>query len=102
MTVTLVLPDSIADEIARAAREDVEVAGVLIASPVEAPNGDLRLLGKKMEWGDGNGYLTQESDGLLIASHGYVPALAEAERRQGLAIWLHTHPGKDGEPFPSK
>ncbi len=31
----------------------------------------------------------------------YVPALAEVERRQGLAIWLHTHSGQDGEPFPS-
>jgi molybdopterin/thiamine biosynthesis adenylyltransferase/proteasome lid subunit RPN8/RPN11 len=101
MTVTLVLPDSIADEIARAANEDVEVAGVLVASPVEAPNGDMRLLGNKMEWVEANAYLRQESNGLLIASHGYVPALAEAERRQGVAIWLHTHPGQDGEPVPS-
>jgi proteasome lid subunit RPN8/RPN11 len=101
MTVTLVLPDSIADEIAHAANKDVEVAGVLVASPVEAPNGDLRLLGNKMEWVEANAYLRQESDGLLIASHGYVPTLAEAERRRGLAIWLHTHPGQDGEPLPS-
>ena len=101
MTVTLVLPDSITDGIVRAANEAVEVAGVLIASPVVAPNGDLRLLGNKMHWVEANAYLRQESDGLLIASHGYVPALAEAERRQALAIWFHTHPGQTGEPSPS-
>jgi molybdopterin/thiamine biosynthesis adenylyltransferase len=101
MNVTLVLPDSIAEEIARAANEPVEFAGVLVATPVKAPNGDLRLLANKMEWVKANAYLRQESSGLLIASEGYVQALSEAERRHGVAIWLHTHPGQNGEPVPS-
>ena len=101
MTTTLVLPDSIADDIAFVASRDVEVAGVLVAATVETPSGDLRLLGNRMEWVEPNNYLRQESDGLCIASHGYVPALAEAERRKGMAIWLHTHPGQDGLPVPS-
>ena len=80
MNVTLVLPDSIAEEIACAANEPVEFAGVLVASPVKTLNGDLRLLANKMEWVKANAYLRQESNGLLIASDGYVQALSEIGR----------------------
>ena len=102
MTITLVLPGSLADDIMRAARQDVEVAGVLIVAPMETPSGELRLLGNKMEWVKPDGYLEQYSDGLRIASHGYVPALADAERSKGMAMWLHTHPGQAGLPVPSR
>lgn len=50
MTTTLVLPSQIADDIDRAARGSDETTGVLIAHVVEAPNGDFRLLARKMMW----------------------------------------------------
>ncbi|MBN8990640.1 MAG: ThiF family adenylyltransferase [Rhizobiales bacterium] len=102
MTTTLVLPGQIADDIDRAARGSDETAGVLIARVVEAPNGDVRLLARKMMWVTSDAYVVRESDRLSIASHGYVPALGEAERLQAAALWFHTHPGLDGIPLPSR
>ena len=102
MTTTLVLPGQIADDIDRAARGSDETAGVLIARVVEAPNGDVRLLARKMMWVTSDAYVVRESDRLSIASHGYVPALGEAERLQAAALWFHTHPGLDGVPLPSR
>jgi molybdopterin/thiamine biosynthesis adenylyltransferase len=52
-------------------------------------------------WVDASAYLRRESDGLSIASQGYVAALGEAERRGSMALWFHTHPGNSGIPLPS-
>lgn len=102
MTTTLVLPGPIAADIDRIAREPNETAGVLIVHVVEAPNGDIRLLARKMMWVTADAYLVRENDRLSIASHGYVPALGEAERLQATALWFHTHPGLAGIPLPSR
>lgn len=101
MTVTLVLPEHLADKLRAAVLEKVESAGVLLARVVHTPNGDLRLLGRAMHWIPGDAYLLREAEALSIASHGYVPALAAAEAEQCVPIWLHTHPGKDSSPKPS-
>lgn len=101
MTVTLVLPDPIAQNIDAAARKPVETAGVLLCSLVTAPNGDVRLLGRHMHWVPEDAYLAREFDHLGVASHGYVPALAEAERLGAVPLWFHTHPGDNGRPVPS-
>ena len=93
MTVPLVLTTDLEAQIAAAAREPLETAGVLLANLVVAPNGDLRLLGHKVAWVQDGAYLTRERHQLLIASEGYVPALREAEAAGLLPIWLHTHPG---------
>ena len=37
-----------------------------------------------------------------ITSDGYVPALAAAEADRSIPIWLHTHPGNESTPRPSK
>jgi molybdopterin/thiamine biosynthesis adenylyltransferase len=102
MTVTLVLTTDLEAQIADAASEPLETAGVLLANLVVAPNGDLRLLGQKVAWVQDGAYLTRERHQLLIASEGYVPALGEAETGGMLPIWLHTHPGEDGVPLPSR
>lgn len=101
MTTTLVLTSALSDELEHASRFNVETAGVLLASVVEAPNGDIRLLGKEMLWVEDNAYLERKHDCLSIASHGYVPALGKAERDQLMALWLHTHPGEKALPLAS-
>ena len=50
MTVTLVLPGEIADELSAAASADVETACVLLARHVETPGGNIRLLGREVHW----------------------------------------------------
>ncbi len=96
MTATLVLPERLANDLASAARLDVETGAVLIASITEAPNGDLRLLGQTLIWVPEHAYLKRKRDELLITSEGYVPALADAERAGAMAFWVHTHPGGYG------
>lgn len=100
MNTTLVLTDSIFEELNAAARLPVETAGVLLASVVEGRSA-LRLLGTRMLWVRDADYARRESDSLSIRSSGYVPALGDAERAHATAIWLHTHPGVGSRPTPS-
>ena len=102
MTVTLVLDDHVASDIEAAARNPLETAGVLLATLVAAPNGDTRLLGRVVFWVPDDGYLARTDDSLSIASHGYIKALAHAERLGAVPIWFHTHPGEEGIPLPSE
>ena len=102
MTVTLVLPQSIADELLEAVEADVESAGVLLARPMETDHGNLRLLGRDMCWVPDDAYLVRNEKTLSIPSQGYVPALASAEADKAVPIWLHTHPGGKSSPRPSK
>lgn len=101
MTVTLVLADGLDGEIAAAAREPLETAGVLLAKPVEAPGGDIRLLGRKMLWVGAAAYRKRRADALAISSDGYVAALGEAAESGLVPLWFHTHPGEKGIPLPS-
>ena len=79
MTVTLVVPEQIADELFEAAWADVETAGMLLARHVETPGGDIRLLARGIHWVPDGAYRVREASEMSIASHGYVPALAAAE-----------------------
>ena len=102
MTVTVVLPDRMAEDLFDAATRDVETGCVLLARRVETPGGDLRLLARAVHWVPDNAYLRREATRLSIASHGYVPALAAANADGSIPIWLHTHPGDDATPRPSR
>ena len=102
MTVTVVLPDQIAAELVEVAAADIETACVLLARHVETPGGDIRLLARELHWVPDDAYRLRAATALSIASHGYVPALAVAEADQSVPIWLHTHPGSESSPRPSK
>ena len=102
MTVTLVLPDQIAAKLFEATDADVETACVLLARHVETPRGNVRLLARELHWVPDDAYRLRAATALSIASHGYVPALAAAEADQSVPIWLHTHPGIESSPRPSK
>ena len=102
MTTTLVLTGQIADNLSAAVAADVESAGVLLARYVETPDGDVRLLAREMYWVPDDAYRLRSATSLSIASHGYVPALAAAESDGSVPIWLHTHPGQQASPRPSK
>src|SRR5260221_12959286 len=101
MTVSVVVPQTIAEELEAAARLLVETAGVLLAGIAEAPNGDTRLLARGMRWVGEEAYSRREWNGLGIRSEGYVKALSEAETIGATCIWVHTHPGRDASPRPS-
>jgi molybdopterin/thiamine biosynthesis adenylyltransferase len=101
MTVSVVVPQTIAEELESAARLPVETAGVLLAGIAEAPNGDTRVLARGMRWVGEEAYSRREWNGLGIRSEGYVRALSEAETMGAACIWVHTHPGRDALPRPS-
>jgi hypothetical protein len=102
MTTTLVLSPDVSREIERAARQPLETAGVLLARVVTTDLGNIRLLGHAIRWVADDAYIDRQDDRLSIASHGYVPALAEAERTRSTCLWVHTHPGENAKPEPSK
>jgi molybdopterin/thiamine biosynthesis adenylyltransferase len=101
MTASLVCPQPILDEIHEAATLEVETAGVLLASVVDTPDGDIRILGRQMRWVHDGAYIRRKADSLGIASDGYVHALAEAEEIKSACFWVHTHPGLHARPTPS-
>ena len=101
MTITLILPEVIADEIAQAASTAVETGGVLLARHVRTPSGDVRLLGHALHWVPENAYCVRRATELVVASEGFVPALTAAERSGSVPIWVHTHPGPESSPLPS-
>src|SRR5262245_48269648 len=98
MTVTLVLPGFVADELAEIACKPFETGGVLLAG-VSRFGDDLRLLARELYLVPHDRYLTRQNDELLITSGGYVHPLRRAEETNTMAIWVHTHPG--GRPVPS-
>lgn len=101
MITTLVLPGPLADEIASAARNPLECAGVLLARRVSV-GGEARLLGRSLHWVPETAYNEQSPHHMLIRSEGYVGALGVAETDGAVPIWFHTHPGEGGVPLPSK
>ncbi|HEV2603442.1 MAG TPA: ThiF family adenylyltransferase [Microvirga sp.] len=101
MTITLVLPGSLADEITAASRNSLECAGVLLARRIGV-DGDTRLLGRSLHWVPTAAYREQSAFHMLIGSDGYVGALGLAEADSAIPIWFHTHPGETGAPLPSK
>jgi ThiF family len=101
LKVTLVISGAPAAELLEASRHPLETAGVLRAVLVQAPNGDLRLLTRAIDWVSERAYVQRESNSLGITSDGYVPSLGKAEAGGEIAIWLHTHPGDGAAPQPS-
>lgn len=101
MTVTLVISGTPAAELLEASRHPLETAGVLRAVLVRAPNGDLRLLTRGIDWVSERAYAHRSRSSLGITSEGYVSSLGKAEAGGEIAIWLHTHPGDGAAPQPS-
>lgn len=100
MTVSLVLPYEIANELKVAAANKLETAGVLSVRVVKHGT-DVRLLARRMSWAADDSYLERKAYALSMAPSAYIGALAEAETRGEVCIWVHTHPGEDGIPKPS-
>ena len=99
---TIVLPGWMATEIATVAQEhnetrgasslpDEPVAEAVCAFSVESCTGYPTLA-----------YDRRTTRALSIRSAGYVDALARADERGDVPIWIHTHPGWDADPRRSK
>lgn len=100
MTVTLVVPTSLAEKLRKVAAAPLETAGTLLVSIVKSGQ-DYRLLAREYHEVPESAYLRREEHALTIASDGYVPALARAEAIGASALWVHTHPGPHASPEPS-
>ena len=79
MTVTVVIPQTMAEELRSVAKLADETAGVMLAGIAQAPNGDIKVLGRQMRWVDESAYLRREPYRLSIRSDGYVHALGAGE-----------------------
>lgn len=101
MTTTLVLPQSLSEELDSIVRHGVETAGVLLVSVVRLTGENVRLLGREFVPVPDSAYLSRKESSLTIASDGYVNALARAEQLNATALWVHTHPGIESSPDPS-
>ena len=101
MATTLVLPQSIADDLSDAAGRHVESGAVLLARHVNTPDGNVRLLGHAIHWVPDSAYRLRAADELVVISEGFVPALAAAEAHKSVPIWVHTHSGHGASPRPS-
>ena len=92
MSVTLVLPDSVVSDLEAKATLSVETAGVLLVAQHHTSEGAIRLLARSLHWVPDRAYELRTADEMLIASEGYVEALALAEQDGSVPLWLHTHP----------
>ena len=101
LTGTLVLPQSLADELEKAARLPVETAGVMFASLVRAQDGSTRVLGRAMRWIPESFYIRRGIDHMTIASEGYVPFLElAAEVVVPSDVRTSIRRGWEGKPVP--
>lgn len=100
--VTLVIPETLSQELLDVAGQELETAGVVLADVIEADDGSVRLIVTEVRWCPDDAYAERHETGLSITSNGYVPALAAAEVNGSVAIWLHTHPGEGASPRASQ
>jgi molybdopterin/thiamine biosynthesis adenylyltransferase len=100
--ISLVVPSEISNRLAELARLEIETGAVLLAHPVTAEDGSIRLLAHELLEVPDSAYERRESMSLTISSDGYVPALSIAETSASIPIWLHTHPGEGSSPKMSR
>ena len=102
MSVLIVFPQTIMQKITEVAHHSQETAGVLLCSVFETPNGNQRLLARRIYWVDENSYIQRDQDSMIISSDGYIHALGEAEKIGATCLWVHTHPGHGALPIQSE
>jgi molybdopterin/thiamine biosynthesis adenylyltransferase len=100
MTATLVMTDAIEASISEVARQPLETAAVMLVRLAEVDS-HIRLLVREIHWVDPVHYLRRASDGLSVASSGYVHSLGKAEATGCTPLWFHTHPGIGSDPRSS-
>ena len=77
MTTTLVLPESIAAELAEMARDPAERAAVLIVGRARPDGTTTRLLARRLWQPPAHTYTERVHDSLVLGSDGWVPALSD-------------------------
>ena len=102
MSATLVLSQSVQDELSAIAAQPLETAGVLLCGVVRLGAGDIRLLARDFIPVPDGAYMERSVDSMSISSDGYVPALARAETLGATALWVHCHPGLGASPMASE
>ena len=102
MSVSLTVTPAIARRLRELASLEIETGAVLLAIVNTAENGSLRLLGTSLIDVPEDAYELRGPFELRVLSHGYVPALAQAEHLQAVPIWLHTHPGDGSDTGMSR
>lgn len=101
MTASLVITEELAAVFHDWLQDSRETAGVLLARPIVARDGDLRLLVTEVVPVPDDAYDVRTRRELRISSGGYVPALRRAEAEGAVPLWLHTHVGDGARVQPS-
>lgn len=99
MTVTLACTADVWSLMVEQLSCPLETAGALVCG-VAADKRDVTLLATEVHLAPETDYMVREEDGLVLASHAYVPVLKRAADTRRVAVFFHTHPG--GRPAPSK
>lgn len=102
MSATLVMTQEHHGELLQLAAGPLETAAVILARQAGDQQSGHRLVVTAVHPVPEDAYVERRSDGLEIASDGYMPVLAEAARTGTIAIWTHTHPGPHADVAPSK
>src|SRR5688572_3654007 len=99
MTVTLACTAGVWSLMVEQLSCPFETAGVLVCG-LAADERDATLLATELHLAPESDYIVREEDGLVLASHAYVPVLKRAADIRRVAVFFHTHPR--GRPTPSK
>jgi proteasome lid subunit RPN8/RPN11 len=100
--VTVTMTDEIYGELMSMATEPLECAAVLLGHLVDTPDQSARVVVTAVRRVPDDAYRVRGERELEITSDGYMPALAEADATNALAIWVHTHPGDGAVVRPSR
>jgi molybdopterin/thiamine biosynthesis adenylyltransferase len=95
------MPYDIADQLASAATNELETAGVILAGFARTSSG-LRLLARELHFFADTDYDDRRRDGMSIPSRAYLSTLARADDLHATPILFHTHPSGAVGPRPSE
>jgi hypothetical protein len=101
VTASLVITEELAAILDGWLHDSRETAGVLLANPILARDGDLRLLVTEVVPVPEDAYVVRTRRELRVSSGGYVPALGRAEAEGAVPLWLHSHVGDGAWAQPS-
>lgn len=102
MTATLRLTGPLHDGLVAMATSPVETGAVLLVRYTTIDGSDVILLGDELVAVPEDAYEIRTHQALQITSDGYVHALKTAQQRGRIAIWVHSHPGEQAIPRPSR
>lgn len=88
---TLALPELTWRSLVDWLGDDRELAGVLLARVIDDAAG-ITMLGRELCPVPDGSYIDRQTDGVLVRSTGWVPAVRKSHDDNAMAVFVHTHP----------